>query len=374
MKQNFSKFISFLFYFSLILEVFGDSSVSIIGRFVFDSKENCAIIDWPGVYLQFNVSSTQEIWVEFDDVQKFPQNKRSLEADTTSNIFQIIIQSFNSQINITSELKLIVNEGKTRYQIASNLDPSQTYSVSLYKRTEALSIAKFYRAIIDGGINLYVNPESKSLKNRKLEFIGDSVVAGYGDECKSIDEPFSAETEDVYLAYGPVVSRYFDADYFIEAISGIGVVRNYGDPNKTSARPFGFYMNSSLRSNTSEQYSWDYSKWQPDAMVLHLGGNDYSTLPHPDDDVFIKGYRDLISHYRYFYGDIPMFITTGPMYGDPVKLIQEIISLEQPNVYFVNWTNILTPDLEGCQTHPNVEAHAIMSNILIKSIQQVLGW
>eukprot|EP01156_Anaeramoeba_ignava_P005105 Anaeramoba_ignava/a2443_19.p2 GENE.a2443_19~~a2443_19.p2 ORF type:complete len:184 (+),score=59.52 a2443_19:3-554(+) len=172
MKQNFSKFISFLFYFSLILEVFGDSSVSIIGRFVFDSKENCAIIDWPGVYLQFNVSSTQEIWVEFDDVQKFPQNKRSLEADTTSNIFQIIIQSFNSQINITSELKLIVNEGKTRYQIASNLDPSQTYSVSLYKRTEALSIAKFYRAIIDGGINLYVNPESKSLKNRKLEFIG----------------------------------------------------------------------------------------------------------------------------------------------------------------------------------------------------------
>ena len=65
---------------------------------------------------------------------------------------------------------------------------------------------------------------------RRIEFIGDSHTVGYGaalDRRECTAEEVWASTDNS-LAFGPLTARRYDAGYQINAISGRGVVRNYG--------------------------------------------------------------------------------------------------------------------------------------------------
>lgn len=65
---------------------------------------------------------------------------------------------------------------------------------------------------------------------RQIEFIGDSSMSGYGDTSTTIvctPEEVRLRT-DTTLAYPVLVARALDADYQINAISGRGLIRNYG--------------------------------------------------------------------------------------------------------------------------------------------------
>lgn len=87
--------------------------------------------------------------------------------------------------------------------------------------------------------------------------------------------------------YGPLIARAVNADFFVEAWSGKGMVRNYGDPNITSVDPFPKYYPYTLATEWTQK--WDFYAWVPDVIVINLGTNDYSTQPHPPQNVFETG-------------------------------------------------------------------------------------
>ena len=62
---------------------------------------------------------------------------------------------------------------------------------------------------------------------------------------------------------------------------------------------------------------WDFSKWKPDAVVINLGTNDFSTEPHPIETVFNRKYTHLVKFIREQYGEIPIFCVVGPMIDEP---------------------------------------------------------
>ena len=43
---------------------------------------------------------------------------------------------------------------------------------------------------------------------------------------------------------------------------------------------------------------WDFSAWQPDAVVINLGTNDFSTEGDPSEAVFSAAYRAFLLHVR----------------------------------------------------------------------------
>jgi len=252
------------------------------------------------------------------------------------------------------------------------------HQVVLTKRTEALvGIAEFQGFYSSSNEKIESTKKSIIRSNRKLEVIGDSISCGYGNE-GIFPCTWSPQTENSYLAYGPRVARYFDAEVHLECWSGKGVVRNYGAPNITSPDPFPIYFPRTLANE--QNTSWDFSNWIPDAVLINLGTNDFSTQPNPPQSVFQNGYINFInfilSKYISVNPSLEIFLACGPMIGNPCcSYVEDVVSQFSAGLTYVDLQNILIyPNDYGCDGHPNISGHEKMANATIPTIQKVMGW
>jgi hypothetical protein len=98
--------------------------------------------------------------------------------------------------------------------------------------------------------------------------------------------------------------------------------------------------------------SWDFSQWVPDAVLINLGTNDYSTQPYPPQDVFVSGYQKFISFIQSRYltinPNLQFFLACGPMIGNPCcQYVQQVAKLE--GATYVDLQGILDfPNDYGC--------------------------
>jgi len=169
-----------------------------------------------------------------------------------------------------------------------------------------------------------------------------------------------------------LIANSVSADYFVEAWSGLGVVRNYGDKNITSVDPFPKIYPRTIASDTKT--SWDFD-WKPDAVVINLGTNDYSTNPQPPRDIFETGYYNFINYIRSKYPqNLRLFLVCGPIIGNPCcEYIQEVAG--NIGATYINMQNILTyPNDYGCDGHPNIYGHKKMYDVAFPVIQKVMQW
>lgn len=85
--------------------------------------------------------------------------------------------------------------------------------------------------------------------------------------------------------------------------------------------------------------------------MINLGTNDYGSQPYPPKDVFEGGYQKFINYLRQNYPRQPIFVTCGPMIGDPC--CQYVADMaKNPNTYYVDVQHILKfPDDYGSSIH-----------------------
>jgi len=342
------RFLLRLFFF--LLPVLGQ--VDYYGRY--DLLSNGAQFDWSGVSWshQFSGSSVSMLF-----------------QDNGANQYAITVDGKVSVLKTT---------GASSYTLATGLG-SGTHTVSVFKRTEpnqsgASPIFKGF--VIDGGSPVFQPNPVKA--GRKLEFWGDSITCGYGD-LGTFPCSFSADTEDENQTYAFVTGRHFNSEVHVEAWSGKGVVRNYGAPTTTSPDPMPIYLPLTCALESNKQ--WDWSRWVPNAVVINLGTNDYSTDPVPPTNVFEQGYLNMTSLIRAHYPPSTFIFTVcGPLIsGTCCTNIQDVVKQlnngGDKNVIYVDMQNILVmPQDYGCDYHPSVSGHQKMANILIPVIQKALGW
>lgn len=77
--------------------------------------------------------------------------------------------------------------------------------------------------IIDGELP----PIPTSKRERRIEYIGDSITCGYGSEGVWNQEEFDTSTENPWEGYAAITARSLNADYHLVSWSGIGVISNY---------------------------------------------------------------------------------------------------------------------------------------------------
>ena len=121
-------------------------------------------------------------------------------------------------------------------------------------------------------------------KKLRIEFIGDSITCGYGVDDENRDHHFKCSTEDATKAYAYKTAQALDADYSLVSYSGNGIISGYSnDGNKVTAQQVPAVYTKFAKSwgnyngtfNVSE-LDWDFSKFQPDFVVINLGTNDAS--------------------------------------------------------------------------------------------------
>ena len=239
----------------------------------------------PGGALSFDWSGSQFTF-------RFEGTRCAMRAaDTGRNYYNVFVDGRHTGVAATSgaDTTVVLAEGLER----------GPHTILVQKRTEGEQGRTTLRGVeTDGALLPLPAP-----RTRHIEFIGDSHTCGYGTEGKSVEEPFTPETENCDLAWGCVIARYFDAEYTLIAHSGQGIVRNWGDEKEVSDCTMRERM---LRTFDMDPASrWDFRGCTPDIVVIKLGSNDFSTGVTPSEQAFNASYAQALDQLRAAYGEVP---------------------------------------------------------------------
>lgn len=289
-------------------------------------------------------------------------------SDTRKNYYNLTVDGRNAGI-------VTVTGRDTLITLVSNLSRGE-HSLRLQKRTEAEQGRTTIHAVqLDTKARLL---PAAAVPGRHIEFIGNSLTCGYGTEGLSANEPFKAEAENCDKSFACIIARYFDAGYNLVSHSGQGVARNYGDKNTTS--PVTMADRICRTFDTSESPVWNFadSPYRPDLVVINLGTNDFSTLPHPTREEFRAAYLRILTTLREAYGDTTPILCVAPRVEEPAfTYIREICNdAPYPNLAFAailpGYCNN-DSDL-GSSAHPNYAGQRKMAMLLIPYVSTLTGW
>lgn len=198
---------------------------------------------------------------------------------------------------------------------------------------------------------------------RKLEVIGDSITAGYGNLVGVVPCNFGTEFEDGSMTYGAIAARILDVDVHIEAVSGIGMALSL----------FGADTMPHVWDNVNIfDYSvkYDCSTWEADAVVINLGTNDFNAGVEPA--VYQATYVDYLRTIRTCYPHALILCAindANDKFSDALDGVVETIA--DPRVEKIN---LDTPNWAGCDGHPDITAHLAMGRTLASRLRAELHW
>lgn len=206
------------------------------------------------------------------------------------------------------------------------------------------------------------------------------MTSGYGVMSDSSNWHFSPQTENAGMSFSSIAARELHADYHLVSFSGRGVVRNYGDANKTSAEPMPSLYDRTCCFDSTRK--WDFTKWIPQVVVIDLGTNDFSTQPFPDKEVFQSAYHRLIDTIRFRYPGVTIFCASSPMLEAPLTgYVREIVKQQQQrqgrdkDVFFVELPRSMMAASDwGSDMHPNMFGAKKMADILVSMIKLRMNW
>jgi len=311
-------------------------------------------------YIQYVGRMTENYefaWSGFQIYAEFTGTSVGGEIVSGNNWFNIFV---DNQLTIVNRSFSITGLEESKHEIL------------ISKRTEAsLGVVTFKGFYIDDGARL-LSPAPRP--NRRIEIIGDSISCGFGNE-GTFPCPFTPETENNWLTYGPLTARSLNADYYLEAWSGRGMVRNYGDSNVSSLYPFPVQYPFILPNDFNGTSKWDFSQWIPHAIIINLGTNDYSTSPYPSEELFTSGYIKFINFLQNQYQPPPIFfLCCGPMLsGFPCSYIQSITNIV--GAFYVDLQNILNNSTDlRCEWHPSVKGQEKITEIIFFINETIMKW
>jgi lysophospholipase L1-like esterase len=245
--------------------------------------------------------------------------------------------------------------------------------VKVIKRTESLfGLATFKGLVLASGSSLSKAPD---LPNRRIEIIGDSVLCGYGVESSDVHCDSLRPYENADKAFGALIAKDLQAEYHIEAFSGKGVVRNWGDKQTQSADPYPPLFDRTICRD--EKSVWDFNQWVPNAVIIHLGLNDFSSSPQADPKEFTHAYIAFLKHIREKYPKAFIFCVAplGWPSVSPIldKIVEKRNSAGDKNIQLLTYPPVV-PDEFGCDGHPNAVAQRKIADAIIPAIKQTLYW
>ena len=247
---------------------------------------------------------------------------------------------------------------------------------------------EFWGFVLDEGRQLV---EAPLLPSRKIEFIGNSITCGYGNEGLKKEEHFDYATENHYYSYASITARNLQAQHWVVARSGIGAYRNYDGPktgNPESNMPVqyeytGYAWKPELRKEpTFLQEKWDFNRYQPDVVCINLGTNDLST-PNYDLSLLKQGYQKLLKMVRQHNPKAKIVFLTGSMlYNQELQLAKQLLDevtaeankAGDKEVYRFDMNHIDGEAFLGNDWHPNVYQDEKMAGELTPYLRKLMNW
>ncbi|GAA0738990.1 SGNH/GDSL hydrolase family protein [Sphingomonas japonica] len=216
---------------------------------------------------------------------------------------------------------------------------------------------------------------------RQIELIGDSHSVGYGNTSptRECDDAAVWATTDTAQGIGGLLAKRYDADVQVNAISGRGVVRNYGGfagDTLPQAYPFALFDKGERAAD---------SEWQPDVFVIALGTNDFTTPlkageQWPDRaalhaDVEAR-YAEFVNALRAAHPDAFLVLWStdmadGEIEAEVRKVAERLKAGGERRIAFVPMRGLT---LAGCHAHPSVADDRVIAGAVAAAIDAAGIW
>jgi lysophospholipase L1-like esterase len=284
--------------------------------------------------------------------------------DTGDNFYDAVVDG-------GAPIVIDARSGMLTYGIATGLAEGP-HEVRVTRRTESFFNPSTFVS--------FSVPESawlaSSAPGRRIEVIGDSISAGYGIEGVGPGCPFTADTENHSLTYEAVAAKELAADLHTEAWSGIGIYRN-NDGTTSNVMPARFPLIIPTEPGTA----WDFSSFQPDAVIVNLGTNDFSG---GDPGMgFQTAHENFAASLRDHYPTAKIYLAVGPMlsgasYAAALGYLEAVVTARQADgdddIATLEFATTMGSEGFGCDYHPNEVTHARMAATLVERLRADLGW
>lgn len=225
-------------------------------------------------------------------------------------------------------------------------------------------------------------------KERRIEFIGDSITCGYGIEGTLDVDIFNTAQENPWEAYAAKSARYFNADFNCVSWSGMGIISSYTEeevPNtKEGLMPELYkYTDEALDKSLDkdEIEIWDNHKFEPHLIVINLGTNDssYTKGIHDRQKAFEEGYYNFLKQVRSSNPNSQIICTLGVMGQELCPIVEAAVkkfktSMDDKKIYTLVFELQKESDGIGTDSHPSLKTQDKMSKKLIGKIEEVMGW
>jgi hypothetical protein len=308
---------------------------------------------------------------------EFEFEGRLLEADLESEgggeDFQAWIGIYVNNMD-NSYRRINLKNGNRRYLLWENSSVEKV-RIRIVKMSENqyayTSVNKF---IMDE--NALVQRTSE--KKKQIEFIGDSITCGFGNEGNAGDG-FTTGTENPLKAYGVLTAQKLDCDFTVVAWSGIGIISSWippevEEPNTGVLVPkvysyvdYGLFM----RKGWIPIEVYDYETDCCDAVVVNLGTNDASYTRDNDErrKAFQTAYQEFLRYLRVTHKNKPIICTSGAMtdlLNHEIEAAVEAIRKADHDefIFHMKFSQPEADDGEGAVGHPSMIRHEKMAEQL----------
>lgn len=276
----------------------------------------------------------------------------------------------------------MVDNLRESYDVFSS-DTSQDVTVSIVKLSESpMSTLAIDNIKVTGSV-IKPTPDKDVL----IEFVGDSITCGYGSDDPVKENHFSTKTEDVTKAYAYKTAKNLDADYSLVSFSGYGIISGYSDGNKKVSNQtvpqyytklgFSWSPNGSF---VPANVDWDFTKRQPDVIVINLGTNDdsYTKTEKDRQEEYAAEYVNFLKTIREKNPDAKILCTLGIMGDRLFEYVQKAAddySAEtgDKNVYTMKFDVQSPADGYSADWHPSVTTHDKAAAKLSEEIKKLLA-
>ena len=225
-------------------------------------------------------------------------------------------------------------------------------------------------------------------KAHKIEFIGDSITCGYGVDDENVNGGFTTATENGSKTYAYKTAEALGADYSMIAASGFGVLSGYtsGTLNTTQTIPqyynsLGFSWYPFADGTVSNDISWDFDAFQPDAVVINLGTNDHSYCgtDNAKEEAFVDSYVEFLKQIREKNANATIFCTLGIMGQELYPQIEQAVekyttATGDSNITSMEFDVQSTDDGLAVDWHPTEKTHERAAGDLTDYMKMVMGW
>lgn len=272
---------------------FDHAKVYYEGRVKKDTSLKATEMYWPGTSVSLKFKGT-EVSAILEDLKG-------------ENYFTVVLDG--KQISV-----LALSQGKKEYVLAENLTDT-VHQIELHKRNDWIHGKTLFYAYQYKGDTLF----DITKKETFIEFYGDSITVGYGNEDTTGKDRSTGDVTNNYLAYGALTARALNAEYSCIAHSGIGIMVSWDD----LIMPEEFDRWNPEDANDS----WDFSKKQADIVVVNLFQNDSWLVKRnnhpqfkrrfgveaPSDEYIIDSYVSFVQKIRSHYPKAKIVCVLGNM-------------------------------------------------------------